>query len=348
MKRLSTALAGIGAICVLAFGLSGCNVRFSPYAAVVNGSEISQSQLRDALSAVVGNASYRCAIQSSGTAHLTGAGQGTYSSAFSAEVLSILIQDKVVRQRVARLGLPEPSGLYAAALSQLDTATTPPTTCPGTGASIMAAFVPWYRQVLVKFQMDEDALAAKLAGTSLAPAALVAYAAAHKNAMSLACVSVIEVGSEATALSLRTKLLAGASFAALAKADSVDTTTSPNGGSIGCIPDSDFTAPLSTDLASLAVGHVSSPIAFSSDWLLLVVSQRQSESYPQLVSSVVALKQSALSKVFPRLIRAADVQVDPQFGTWDTKASLARVEANSGPPAKFVPNPGANSGSSAS
>jgi hypothetical protein len=105
---------------------------------------------------------------------------------------------------------------------------------------------------------------------------------------------------------------------------------------------------LSSDLAALSIGQVSTPISFSSDWLLLSVSQRQSESYAQLVSSLVALKQSALSKVFPQLIRSADVQVDPQFGTWDTKASLARVNANTGPPAKIVPNPGANSGSSAS
>ena len=335
-------------ICVLAIGLSGCNVRFSPYAAIVNGSEISQSQLRDALAAVVANASYKCAIESSGTTHLTGAGQGTYNATFSAEVLSILIQDKVVRQRVAKLGLPEPSSLSAAALAQLDAATTPPTSCPGSGASVMAAFPAWYRDVLVRFQMDEDALAAKIADTSLSPAALDAYAAANKNKMSLACVSVIEVGSEATARSLRTKILGGASFAALAKADSVDTTTAPDGGSIGCIPDSDFTAPLNTDLAALRVGRVSSPIPFSSDFLLLEVTQRQAESYSQLVSSVVALEQSALGKVFPALIRTANIQVDPQFGTWDKKASLARVAANVGPPAAIVPNAGANTASSAS
>jgi hypothetical protein len=348
VKRLSAVVASLVVICVLAIGLSGCNVRFSPYAAIVNGSEISQSQLRDALAAVVANASYKCAIESSGTTHLTGAGQGTYNATFSAEVLSILIQDKVVRQRVAKLGLPEPSSLSAAALAQLDAATTPPTSCPGSGASVMAAFPAWYRDVLVRFQMDEDALAAKIADTSLSPAALDAYAAANKNKMSLACVSVIEVGSEATARSLRTKILGGASFAALAKADSVDTTTAPDGGSIGCIPDSDFTAPLNTDLAALRVGRVSSPIPFSSDFLLLEVTQRQAESYSQLVSSVVALEQSALGKVFPALIRTANIQVDPQFGTWDKKASLARVAANAGPPAAIVPNAGANTASSAS
>ncbi|HKH88434.1 MAG TPA: hypothetical protein VKA05_06405, partial [Acidimicrobiales bacterium] len=105
MKRLPAALASLAALAISTLGLSGCNVRFSPYAAVVNGSEISQTQTHDALSAIAGNAGYRCSIQAGGTSRIAGAGQGTYSAAFSAEVLSILIQDKVIRQDVVRLGL---------------------------------------------------------------------------------------------------------------------------------------------------------------------------------------------------------------------------------------------------
>ena len=265
MKRLSTALAGLAAICLLAVGLSGCNVRFTPYAAVVNGSEISQAQLRSALAAISANDSYKCAIQASGSTHIAGAGQGTYSSAFSAQVLSILIQDKVVRQAVARERLPEPAGLYAVAFAQLEAATAPPSTCPGSAASLMAAFAPSYRTLIVKFQEDEDALAASLSGVSLDRAPLASYAVAHAGLMSLACVSVIEVAAKSTASSLRGQLLRGASFAALAKAHSADSTSAPQGGALGCIPDSEFTSPLDTDLAALKVGQVSSPISFSSE-----------------------------------------------------------------------------------
>ena len=112
MKRLPASLASLAALCALMFGLSGCNVRFSPYAAVVNGSVISQSQLRDALAAVVNNAGYKCSIESGGTSsHTRRAGEGTYNATFSAQMLSILIQDKVVRQEVARMRLAEPSTL---------------------------------------------------------------------------------------------------------------------------------------------------------------------------------------------------------------------------------------------
>jgi hypothetical protein len=63
-----------------------------------------------------------------------------------------------------------------------------------------------------------------------------------------------------------------------------------------------------------------------------------------LVSSLVGAEQGALGKLFPSIIKAAKVQLDPQYGTWDRKASPPRVDANAGPPAAIVPNPGANSG----
>jgi hypothetical protein len=340
-------VAGLAALCALMFGLSGCNVQFSPYAAVVGGSVISQSQLRNALAAVVNNAGYKCSVVSGGTSHILGAGQGTYNATFTAQVLSILIQDKVVRQDVARLRLSEPSVIDAAALSQLQEASTPASGCTGTGASVLAAFPVWYRQVLLKFQEDEDALSAHLAGTSLNPAALDAYVAHHQAAMMQACVSVIEAGSKATAASLRSKILRGAKFATVARANSIDSTTAPNGGVIGCIPDADFNPPLNTVIADLEVGHVSDPISFNSNWLLLLVSQRQKENYQQTVQSLVSQELSTLNKVFPHLLGTAKVEVDPQYGTWTTKGTLAKVQANAGPPAKIVPNAGANTGPTA-
>jgi hypothetical protein len=348
VKRLTAPLASLAVIFALAFGLSGCNVRFSPYAAVVNGSEISQSQLRAALAAINANASYKCAVESSGTAHITGAGQGTYNSAFSAEVLSILIQDKVVREYVSRLKLPEPADLVGIATSQVETSTAPPSTCPGSGKSLIEAFPPAYRADLVRFQVDEDALAAYEAGTSLVPSTLSGYVARHSNEMSLACVSVIEVASKATAQSLRTQLQSGANFATVAKAHSVDTTTAPQGGALGCIADAEFTAPLDTVLAGLKLHEISSPIAFSSDYLLLEVTSRQSESYSQVVTSVLGAEQPTLNKVFPEVIKAAKVQLDPQFGTWSVSGALAKVVANVSPPAALVPNSSANAGPSVS
>jgi parvulin-like peptidyl-prolyl isomerase len=344
VKRLSAALAGVAALAVSTLGLSGCNVRFSPYAAVVNGSEVSQQQMQDAQSAVASNAGYRCTIQAGGTLRVAGAGDGTFNAAFSAEVLSILIQDKVVRQDLVRLGLPEPAGLDPVALEQLQAASAPATGCTGTGASVVAAFPAAYRQQLIRFQVDEDVLAAHLAGATLTPGGLAGFEASHQAATTLACISVIVVKTKATAASLRRQLLGGASFAALAKAHSLDTSTAAQGGAIGCLPDAEFSAPLNKDVAALTIGRVSSPISFSSAWLLLLLTQRRPETYAQLVSSLLTEEQGPLGNLITRLVRAATVEIDPQYGSWKTATSPPRVEPNPGPPARYVPNPSASVG----
>jgi len=328
------------------FGLTGCNLRLSPYAAIVNGSEISQQELNDSLSAIVNNSSYKCTIQASGTTHLLGAGDGTYSSAFSAEVLSILIQDNVVHQHVARLGLTVPSSLQPIAMAQLEASTTPATSCPGSGASLITAFRPSYLQLLLRFQMDEDVLAAHLVGTTLQKDHLASYVASHENTMSMACVSVIVVASKAVAASLQAQVRRGASFATLAKAHSTDTSTAPQGGVIGCVPTTAFNPPLDKVIAGLTTGRVSSPISFSSSWLLLLVTKRQAEAYSQEVSSIVSAEQSTFSTLFPQLIRSAKIEVDPQYGTWNKKPNPPAVEPNAGPPGKLVPNASANTGPS--
>lgn len=343
MKRLPVTLAGLGVICALALVTSACNAGFSPYAASVNGTVISQAKLRSALSAINDNASYRCAIESSGTTTIAGVGQGTYNAAFSAQVLSILIQDVVARRYVEKMRISEPAALQPIALSQLETATTPPSTCPGSGASLMAAFVPSYRNQLIQFQEDEDALALAEAGTTFS--GLGRYVAKHPGFMSVACVSVIVVPTEAKAASIRVQLLHGAKFAALAKKDSTDTTAS-SGGVVGCVPDTEFTAPLDVVLAGLATGAVSSPVSFGNsssgtEWLLLEVTKRQAEAGSQAVSSLLSLEQTALNRLLPSLLKQARVQVDPQFGSWKD----AKVEAPAAPPSRFVPNPGADSGS---
>ena len=325
MKRLPAALAVLGALGVSTLGLSGCNVRFSPYAAVVNGSEISQQQMHDALSAVSANAGYRCTIEAGGSSRVAGAGEGTFNSAFGAQELSILIQDKIVREELVRLRLPEPSGLTPIVRSQVEAAFMPASGCSGSGASVLAAFPDSYRNPLLQFQKDEDALAAHLAGTTLVPGALATLVATHRGELSLACISALIVQSKSEIASLRRRIVHGASFAALARAHSIDTGSAPEGGALGCIPTAEFSSPLDTVVVGLKVDRVSAAISFHSEWLLLLLTGRRPESYVQLVSSLVTKEQTQLGKLITRLIRSARIEVDPQYGTWNTSGSLPRA-----------------------
>ncbi len=344
MKRLASAVACFVALVVSVVGLSGCNVQFSPYAAVVNGSEISQSQLNEALSANAADTGYVCTIEAGGTSRVVGAGDGTYNASFSAEVLSILIQDQVIRQEISRLGLSEPASLGPVALAQLEAATSPSSACVATGASIIHAFAPPYRRQVLGFQVDEDVLAAHLANAQLTPGGLGGFESSHKDETTLACISAIIVRTRAEAALLRLQLLRGASFAALARAHSIDTSTAAQGGTVGCLPDSDFRPPLDTIIAALTPGRVSRPIPFSSEWLLLLLTQRRPMTVAQVVSSLLTEEQSKLSRVLDSLIRSAKVEVDSQYGTWEARRSPPRVVANSGPPSDIVPNPRAATG----
>jgi len=328
--------------------LSGCNVQFSPYAAVVNGSEISQSQLHEALSAIAADAGYVCTIRAGGTPRVVGAGEGTFNSSFSAEVLSILIQDQVIRQEMVRLGLSEPASLSPVALAQVEAATAPSNVCVATGASIIDGIAPPYRRQVLRFQVDEDVLAARLAGARLSTGGLGAFELSHRSQTTLACISAIIVATRAEAAKLRLQILRGASFAALARAHSIDTSTASQGGAVGCLPDSEFRAPLGTIIAALTPGRVSRPISFNSDWLLLLLTQRRPMSRAQVISALLTEEQSRLSRLLDSLLRSAKVEVNSQYGTWETKRNLPQVVPNPGPPADVVPNPRAASGPSAS
>jgi PPIC-type PPIASE domain len=347
VKRLSSRLGGVAglvAVALASVGLAGCNARFSPYAAVVNGTEISQQQLDNALSAISTNSGYKCLIQAGpgGSQRTVGAGDGTYDSSFAASVLSILIQDTAVHDAVESLRLDEPPRVVAVAAAQLADALTPPqgSPCTTSGAATADAFPASYRATLLQFQIDQDAIAAHLAGTALTASAIAAFKLRHPDEASLSCLSVIVVHTRKEARTIRAQAVRGVSFKTLAQRHSIDPSAS-NGGNLGCLANSELSSPLNVIVARLPAGAVSSPIAFSSEWVLIRVSAHPLESFSQLVPALALQEESAVSSMIPRIVRASRVTVDPQYGTWNSRISVPAVQPNSGPPARFVPNPGA-------
>ena len=188
---------------------------------------------------MVANASYKCAIESSGTSHLHRCRPGTYNATFTAQVLSILVQDKWSTSASPASDLPEPATPTPRPRPQLDVADGTSQLVPRLWGLAHARRSPaCYRAQLVRFQVDEDASRPlNIADTSLEPGCPRRLRRPPtRTRWLLACVSVIEVGSEATAAVLADPAWAGASFAALAKADSVDTTRRPTEGRSGAFP----------------------------------------------------------------------------------------------------------------
>jgi parvulin-like peptidyl-prolyl isomerase len=332
--------------CALALGvgLSACGSPLTPYAARVDGKEISAASLVSAMRAVADDPGYRCQVRagSGDQIAIEGSGPGTYSSSFAADVLTQLVQYQAVHQEIARLGLTETPFAEALAASELPQAFSPSagSGCTTPGAAVLAAFAPSYRRLVTQFEVDQLTILAHLAGVELTRAGIRAYVAHHRAESALACTSVIEVASRSTAQAIYRRLRAGASFASAARSDSLDASAS-SGGALGCVFPSEFTAPLGSIVAALPVGQVSQPVAFGADYLLLLVTSRPVAPLERVAAELLLAQQSKASALIAAVSGEAHVTVDPAYGTWRRSRSGWSVQAPSGPADALLPDPAA-------
>ncbi|MGH9304061.1 MAG: peptidylprolyl isomerase, partial [Acidimicrobiales bacterium] len=280
--RAGTAAAFGVCLALLATVTSACNANLTPYAAKVGGATVSTGTLKAAMSNISSDSGYRCLLGGGHEIPVKGAAEGTYSTVFASGVLTNLVRSEIIQQEAARHKLPLPSSARAIAAAQLQQSLTSELSsspsCQGTASGMWAHLGATYRNDLVNYQLAEDALAAEAAGTSLRPSDLARYATSHRSLTTQDCLSVIEVRSRAVAAKLRTAIAGGASFAATAKAHSIDPSSAAAGGSIGCVLGSQLVAPLPAVVAALTPGTVSQPVKYQASWLLLLVTSRQTES----------------------------------------------------------------------
>jgi hypothetical protein len=337
-------LAPVVACLAVSLALSACGTPVEPYAAVVGGTAISSGTLDSAMAAIANDTGYRCEILggTSGGSSLAieGAGKSTYSTGFAADVLSELIEYETAHLAVAQLHLAEGGYARTLAAEELPDALNPSssTGCTESGAEIVATFASTYRTLLEQFELDDDVLAAHLSGLTLSVAGVSSYLARHPLDSTLDCTSLIETTSASAAASARAKIEAGASFASVAKADSKD--TSAPGGAIGCYLASELPAPLNTVLASLPVGTVSAPVAYDSDYLLLLVTSHKRATAAEALPVVFNAAQTKVNAIVAADEKGA-VTVDPSIGRWARSTSGYTVQANTGPTDALLPSPSA-------
>jgi PPIC-type PPIASE domain len=327
-----------------ALAISACDAQFLPEAARVNGAFVSQSTLNSALDSVASDSGYRCLLESSasGKSAVTGVSSGTYSASFAAGTLSLLIEAKAADVAFARAHLAVTPLAREVARGNLSSSFTPSegSACTEPGSEVLATLGGGFEKALVGLQSDEDVLAARAVGASLSTAGVLAYAGRHARAIALDCTDAIEVASRAKAEQLRMAILGGASFATVARQNSLDASAS-NGGELGCITASELTPPLGTTVASLPIGVISQPIDFSGEWLLFLVSSRRAPTLPQAAAEIVAAGTSSAAKEIDRFVAEAHVQVDPRYGTWTKVGTTYEVKAPKSPALRLLPNPSA-------
>ncbi|HEX3841329.1 MAG TPA: peptidylprolyl isomerase [Acidimicrobiales bacterium] len=360
MKRLLTlctlSIVGLGG------GLlaSACNV--TPPAATVNGTTVSVSSLNDQLRTFDSTQVGRCLLTAE-TGQITpfqtagAGGSGTYDMAFADSILENTVGNQLASQLAASKGLTitaadlqtaqqnfeaSLSGEISAAAQQASQSGTG-TYCVATsgqaltGTQVMSALPASIRNALIANNAVDEKLLAD--GANISDAAIASYYAANQASFTTDCVSWIVTGSQDLANSYVAQIKGGAAFADIAKANSLDTQTAPNGGSLGCT----FTQSQVLQALQISSAKVGTPIGPIQDpssgaWEIYAVTSQTVAPLSQVRSGVIQqlLQTSAngnrIAKEIQAFARRSAVSIDPQYGQWKNQGVVAPVA----PPAKYL------------
>lgn len=342
-------MALLGVLVAVASLGSSCNV--PPSAASVNGAEISQATLVGDLSTLSSSEFAQCALELQGTQFpaIAGSASDSVTSGFAAGELSSIIEQDLISQELARLHVRVTGADLQAARADLVAELYPPSPaeaspCGLEGPQLFARLPASFVAEQVRFQADAELLLSRLAHVSVGPRGILRYYFAHPSQFQEDCLSAIVVPTEAEAAAIRSKVASGAeSFAAAARAHSLDATSRAQGGAIGCPLVSEITNPsLTSVLASLKVGQVSQPLSesaggSSTEWVLLQVTSRPEQPLSAVAGEIrreiLATHGSALQSEIVHLFETAHVQVNPLYGHWSPSAGVVPASA---PPSKFL------------
>lgn len=359
MKRL------IALVVVVAAGVVAAAFTLPDNAATVNGQSISQSALNSDLAAISSSPEYQClldaqvVVRSNGAASLppiSGVGRGTYNTTFVDYWLTQMIDNVLVSQLAARrhptLTASEMAIAHRELLqsirSTLNGVAGTRYECAVQPVAVLSSLPQSFVQELVRAQAYNDALLSESPGSGVSEAELRAYFAEHRSEFDTLCVSGILVASQSTAAQLRAQIQAGASFAQVASANSLDTASAARGGALGCFAaTSSSYASVLQDVGSLTLGQVSQPLASTQGgYVLLEVTSRTTPAFASVRDVVrrvvLAGGQKQATAVLTRAARRSPVQIDPRYGRWNPAQVIRGVLAPLHPLPSTVLNPGAS------
>ncbi|MHB1486381.1 MAG: peptidylprolyl isomerase [Acidimicrobiales bacterium] len=303
----------------------------SPYAASVNGHNISQADLNGELEAMKSNQAYISALEAQ--TKVTGQGAGTFDSGFVAKVLSRQITYQAIAQAVAGRHLEITPADLTAARSDAITSVQ--------GPQIFNGFPRWYQDLLTRRAAQVTALEAGLIGANISPGAIAEYYQVHKSNFVVTCVRHILVTSQATANQLWGEIVHGANFAQLAQTQSIDSGSASSGGDLGCGLPGRFIPQFETAMNALPVGVVSVPVHTQYGWHLIEVTKRQPEGLSQASAAIRAdllrPSQNAFGSFLQSAIIHAHVYVNPRYGDFVASGPNAGITPPSAPPSGVVP-----------
>jgi hypothetical protein len=356
---------------LLGAAAAGCEA--APSAATVNGVTITQSQLQDQLTVISGSAAAQCALsieeaQSGGSLPtVDGTGDATVTTQFSAFQLNGLVAQTLEESALAKRNVEVTAADIAAArldyLAQLESASTQTTSpCNLTGTALVnrlpKAFVDQQAYSLAVQEKLEEVVG----HVDVSPEAVRAYYDAHHAEVTQLCLDFIIASDQASAQAIHDKIASGTSFADAAQGAGVNA-NSPAGGEGPCVYPSDVVSQLGQSTATAVEGLAAGQLApiqgievpnqvtgqNQTIWIVIGLRARQLASFADTESGIrqelLARGGSSLSAALARVVRSANVEVNPVYGTW---TDVRGVKAPVPPPANLLLNPSVNQPSSGS
>jgi foldase protein PrsA len=315
-------LASFAALAVaLAVGATACGT-VSPYAARVDNQSISQDDLETELRAIAANGPYLKLVES--RQPVTGTGAGTFDAAFTALALTRQIYYQMVGTELAKRKLTVgPADLAAARVTVIQQIQ---------GEDVFKAFPKSYQDELIRRQAQLDLLTLSLNGVvGSVDDASKAYYDAHKDDFAVACVSHILVGDQATANDIKARLDKGEDFATIAKAQSIDSQSAAQGGSLGCdiSQETGFVPEFLLAVFNQPVGAAGPPVQTQFGWHIIKVTSRDVPAYDkvkdQARQKLAASGQEKLLTWLQDTVSKAKIEVNPKYGTFNKEGSAPGV-----------------------
>jgi parvulin-like peptidyl-prolyl isomerase len=360
VKRQLT--GAVVAVAVLATGVLASACDITPPAASANGSTISTADLNTQLRTLETTTAGGCLLQLQDPQLASSSGQGaggpgTYSMTFTNAVLNNQVGDLLAEQFAASKGITLSSpdldtaksdlqatlnGEIGAAVQQASASGALSFCQDATGAAISGATLlgdlpSSVASAQIRNQAVDEKLLAR--GADLSPAAVAAYYRANLAQFTTACVSLIATDTEAHANQLVAQINGGASFADVAKANSLDSQTAANGGSLGCTY-TQAQVEQALQVQSVTPGQPIAPVQDSTngEWIIYEVTSQTVA--PLSAASPVARREllqstanvNRVSREIVAFARTSDVSVDPQYGTWKRLTVVPPVA----PPSRYL------------
>lgn len=352
----------------MAGGLAAAAFVVPTNAASVNGVSIGQQQVDSDLNAIAGSAHYQCFLNAeqavatdgesslsvSGTVPIGEAGSHpTVTAAFAANYVNTAIAHQVVFSLAEARHLSVTTGALVAARQELTSQTNgilsevtgSKFACTsGSGAltakEVLASMPSSFVDANVRFDATVNVLEDDLAGVGSTEADFQRYYANHAADFDKACFTVGAYSSESEAEAAVAQVTSGTPFSTVVASAS----GGQSSGKCYILSAVAASLPAGSNLETLPLDTVSSPIADGSSYILVEITARTPTSYAAARSAVENAVQDAGATKASTTIEAAeknaDITVDRRYGRWS--ATSAEVLPPSSPAKVDVLNPSVN------